>query len=324
MYRQEEEFGIGMHANPPDRVRNEDESSDQSSDEAEAEQTSNGGGANAKQTGAGAASQKGAGAAANAVLARGQAEDAGAGASAQAKQAKEVLAATNSNDETESDTSDRVARAYDLDLLPVYDAAPDFRHLYLSGDKCRHPVLSYVNSARAGEARSNVRLYDVYVNGVPFRAVVARTGIPQGREILLEYGESYWQDFFAGGGVQAEAGKGVAPAEQASSDDDVVVTGVSRVEDEDDDEDVVVIEADDANDEAADEADEADDADDAAADDDGNDEADDADDEQDEGSDGASSRQWSFRRTVGRFARGFYGEDRQADMGRGAEGGGRG
>ena len=37
MYRQEEEFGIGMYANPPDRVRKEDESSDQSSDEAEAE-----------------------------------------------------------------------------------------------------------------------------------------------------------------------------------------------------------------------------------------------------------------------------------------------
>ena len=73
--------------------------------------------------------------------------------------------------------------------------------------------------------------------------------------------------------------------------------------------------ADDANDDDAD-------ADDAN--DDGNDEADDADDEQDDGSDAASSRQWSFRRTVGRFARGFYGEDRQADMGRGAEGGGRG
>lgn len=29
---------------------------------------------------------------------------------------------------------------------------------------------------------------------------------------MLEYGEAYWQAFFADGGVQAEAGKGEAPA----------------------------------------------------------------------------------------------------------------
>ena len=80
-----------------------------------------------------------------------------------------------------------------VDLVPMYLAPPAVRELYVD-TRAWVGELNHVNGARRRHGtRANAVCLDVLVNGVAVVAVVTKRAVDAGEEILLEYGDAYWQ-----------------------------------------------------------------------------------------------------------------------------------
>ena len=90
----------------------------------------------------------------------------------------------------------RVWISYDLDLETIHDAPEGFQDVYINGFSWRHPVLQYINGSRKGQGEPNVQFHQVHVNGIPMTMVMATEDIAPGLQILLDYKDQFWEDFF--------------------------------------------------------------------------------------------------------------------------------
>ncbi len=111
----------------------------------------------------------------------------------------------------------RVWTSYDLDLETIYEAPEGYQDVYINGFSWRHPVLQYINGSRKGQGAPNVQFHQVHVNGIPMTMAMTTEDIAPGLQILLDYKDQFWEDFFGSEDEDKDGGKVV---EISDSDDE--------------------------------------------------------------------------------------------------------